>query len=106
MNLNIVSKVYAEDPWSGLQGGLNSGISTWGGLLEKIYELINFLIPFSALIAVVMIVVGGYSLITSTGDPDKIKKGTEIITGAVVGMILVFGVKLIIGFVIDNAVPK
>lgn len=106
MNLNIVNKVYAEDPWRHLDTGLDSSISTWGGLLAKIYELINFLIPFSAIVAVLMVVVGGYSLITSTGDPDKIQKGTKIITGAIIGMVLVFATKLILGFIVDNAIVE
>jgi type IV secretory pathway VirB2 component (pilin) len=103
--MNIINKVYAVDPWGELENPVSSNLSSWEGVLAKVYELLNFLIPFSALIAVVMLVVGGYSLITAMGDPDKIKKGSDIITAAVVGMVLVLLSKLIVTFLINNILP-
>lgn len=98
--MNIINKVYAADPWGGLESPVSSSLSSWEGVLAKIYELLNFLIPFSAIIAVVMIIVGGYTLMTAMGDPDKIKKGSDIVTAAVIGMIFVFLSKLLVGFII------
>jgi type IV secretory pathway VirB2 component (pilin) len=98
--MSIINKVYAADPWGDLINPAPSGLSSWEGVLAKVYELLNFLIPFSALIAVVMIIMGGYSLMTAMGDPDKIKKGSDIVTAAVIGMIFVFLSKLLVGFII------
>jgi flagellar basal body-associated protein FliL len=79
----------------------------WGALsLEEVIatkgvELINFFIGFAAFIAVVMLVVGGYLFITSTGDPEKTEKAQKAITAAVVGLIIVFIARAIVFFVVD-----
>ena len=99
--MNIVNRAYAGF-LDGVNAPVSSDFSTWDGVLGKAYELLNFLVPFSALVAVVMIIVGGYSLMTAMGDPDKIKRGSDIITAAVVGMILVFLSKLLVGFIIGT----
>jgi len=103
--MNIINKIYASDPWGEIDQRISSDFSTWEGVLRKVYELFDFFVPFSAIVAVVMIIVGGYSLMTAMGDPDKIKKGSDIITAAVIGMILVFLSKLIVQFVINNILP-
>jgi hypothetical protein len=66
------------------------------------YDIINKLIIFSAIIAVAMIIVSGYILITATGDPDKIKKGQKTLTAAIVGFVIVSVVALIIRFVLSE----
>jgi type IV secretory pathway VirB2 component (pilin) len=99
--MNIISKIYAADPWSDLKTPVSSDLSSWEGLLRKFYQLFDFFIPFSAVVAVIMIIVGGYSLMTAMGDPDKIKKGQGIITAAVVGMVIVFLARLLVKFIIE-----
>jgi hypothetical protein len=39
--------------------------------------------------------------ITSSGDPEKVGKASKALTAAIVGMVIVFAARLIIGFVID-----
>lgn len=103
--MNLVSKIYAADPWSGLSDATSGSLSSWESLLTKMYEILNFAVPFSALIAVIMIIVGGFSLMTAGGDPEKIDKGSKILTAAVVGLVLVFLSKLIVGFIINKILP-
>ena len=97
--MNIINKVYAADPWSGLHDAVSSDLSSWEGLLRKAYELLNAAVPFAAIVAVVMIIVGGFSLMTAAGDPDKIQKGTKIVTASIIGLVLVFLSKLIVGLI-------
>ncbi len=68
---------------------------------NRIITALNFFVAFSALVAVILIVVAGYMFITSAGDPEKIEKAQKAITAAVVGMIIVFLARLIVGLVID-----
>ena len=103
--MNIINKVYAADPWSNIHDSVSSDISSWEGLLRKMYELLNAAVPFAALVAVVMIIVGGYSLMIAAGDPDKIKNGSKMITASVIGLALVFLSKLIMKLVIDKIMP-
>ena len=68
-------------------------------------ELINWAIGFSALVAVVILIVSGYLFITAAGDPEKIEKAQKGITAAIIGMVIVFLARMIVFFVIDLKDP-
>lgn len=79
------------------------GDSSLEGLVQgRGVDLVNFFIGFSVLVAVALIVVAGYTFITSAGDPEKVEKAQKTITAAVVGMIIVFLARAIIIFIMDN----
>jgi branched-subunit amino acid transport protein AzlD len=78
------------------------GNPTFESLVEdRIWVAINFFVVFSALVAVALIVASGYMFMTSAGDPEKIQKAQKALTAAVVGMIIVFLARTIIGFVLS-----
>jgi amino acid transporter len=78
------------------------GDITFENLLEqRIWVAINFFVYFSAFVAVVLIVVAGYSFMTSAGDPEKVKNAQKTLTAAIVGMVIVFMARMIVGFVLD-----
>jgi hypothetical protein len=66
-------------------------------------DIITEIIIFASVIAVAMIVVSGYTLITAAGDPEKIQKGQKTLTAAIVGFIIVTLVVLIIRFVLSSS---
>ena len=66
----------------------------------KIITAINFFVVFSAVVAVIMLVIAGYTFITSAGDADKIEKATKTISAAIIGMIVVFVAKLLVQYVL------
>lgn len=88
-----------------------SGFATWVNnslyndadtLIEgKVITAINFFVIFSAVVAVIMLVVAGYTFITSAGDADKIEKATKTITAAIVGMVIVFVAKILVQYVLS-----
>jgi hypothetical protein len=89
-------------PWDGfLSSGVSSNFTTLDGTVAKIAGLIDTLMNFAGLVAVVMLVYGGYMMITSGGDPEKVEKGQSSISGAVIGLIVVFVAKLVIVYVAD-----
>jgi len=69
---------------------------------NKIKPGLNWLVAFSVVVAVTMVIVAGYNLITSNGDPDKIQKGTKGITAAVIGMIVVFTARIFLVFILEK----
>lgn len=71
-------------------------------IVAFIAVVLNFVIGFSAVVAVIMIIYGAYNLIMSGGDSEKISKGGKAITAAVIGMAIVFLAKLIITFVLNE----
>jgi hypothetical protein len=90
---------------SGLGGNLLIKLSSndLEGLVDtKVAEAINFFIVFSALVAVGILVASGYMFITAAGDPEKIEKAQKGITAAIVGLVIVFIARMIVGFVISE----
>ena len=70
--------------------------SSDAGLGIEIRNLINLLIALGSIVAVAMIIISGYTLITSTGDPDKVDQGQKTLTGAVIGLVIVWVAGLLI----------
>jgi hypothetical protein len=88
-------------------GGL---LIKWGGEItvdgvveDRVHPAIDFFVYFSALVAVGLIVAAGYMFITSAGDPEKVQKAQKALTAAIVGMVIVFVARILIGFVINVA---
>jgi len=48
-------------------------------------------------VALLFIIYGGVILVTSTGDPNKIRMGKEYITYAIIGLLLVIFALIIVG---------
>ena len=59
---------------------------------------------FAALVAVILIVVAGYMFITSAGDADKVEKAGKTLSGAIVGLIIVFIARILVEFILKAVV--
>jgi hypothetical protein len=66
----------------------------------KITTAINYFIIFSALAAVIMLIIAGYMFITSAGDAEKIEKATKTVSAAIIGMVVVFIARILVMYVI------
>lgn len=64
--------------------------------------ILNWLIGFAALVAVVFIIISAYTLITAAGNPDQIAKGQGGLTASIVGLIIVFIAKVVIDLVVQR----
>ena len=70
-----------------------------------IQAIVNSIILVCGTIAVVFIVIGGISFITSSGDPGKAKKAKDTILYAVIGLIIAALAFAIVNWVI-SIIPK
>lgn len=63
-------------------------------------EIINTILPFvfviAGLILFFMFIFGGFTIFTSAGNPEKIKKGQGIIVNALIGFAIIFAAYWII----------
>ncbi len=88
--------------WFGVSSSWGGGdFSTYEGTVGKVVQAINAAITLSALVAVIMIVLGAYLLITSGGDAEKAEHGGNAIRNGIIGMIIVFLAGVIIRFVMN-----
>ncbi len=72
------------------------------GLLDRVSAVINIVLGLVGIIAVVVIIVGGISFITSQGDPGKVMKARNTILYGVVGIVVALSAFLIVNFVLDS----
>lgn len=84
-----------------------SGLISLGGgdiddLMEgKVVSIINLIINISGLVAVIMIIIGGYTMITSGGNSEKVASGQKTLTAAIIGLVIVLLARVLIYFVLD-----
>lgn len=57
------------------------------------------MIPLIGLISFIMILVGGFTILTSGGNPEGIKKGGQTITYAIAGLVLSIIAWLVLVFI-------
>ncbi|MBI4993574.1 hypothetical protein HZC33_01260 [Candidatus Wolfebacteria bacterium] len=89
---------------SGLTNPLGAGATIWT-LLDG---LIGFLIKVGSFILPIMVLYGGYLILSAGDDPKKVESGREVILWAVVGFIIIlcsWGVIYIIGDVLGISIP-
>ena len=106
MFLSLVSKAYAADPQSTIGvpipgtscKGTSSDLMTYIGC---IYQFATYL---AVGLAILMIMYGGYKLMTSKGDPEALQDAKDTIWGALVGLFLLVFAYLILSLVVPGIV--
>lgn len=83
----------------------NSQLSK-GNLMETLQLIINVVVGIVGFVAVVMIIMGGISFVTSQGDSSKVAKARNTILYGVVGLIVVLLAFAIVNFVLTNVFKK
>ncbi|MBL7021955.1 hypothetical protein ISR92_01365 [Patescibacteria group bacterium] len=68
-----------------------------------VQEIIKVILGFLGLIAVVIILVGGFFWMTAGGNEDNVKKGRKWIINGVIGLLIVLSAYAIAEFAISNA---
>ncbi|HYK08837.1 MAG TPA: hypothetical protein VEW42_05050 [Candidatus Eisenbacteria bacterium] len=97
--------VFAQCAAPGERGGCG-GVDTAIGRISTdpaglIGNILAILLSISGGIAIILIIAAGYQLVTSRGNPEKVKEARERITSAITGLLLIiFSVLIlqIIGF--------
>ncbi|MFA6190451.1 MAG: pilin [Candidatus Staskawiczbacteria bacterium] len=68
-------------------------------ILDDIYTFIVYTI--AAPLAVIAIIIGGVLMMTSAGNPNMMSLGKKVFWSAIIGLVLAFGAKAIINFVLE-----
>ena len=70
-------------------GGTGQAACTFTDLLILLVRMINFLLAASGFVAMYFILMAAWSMVTSLGNPEKVKAGKEGLTNAVIGFAIV-----------------
>ncbi|MCU0679463.1 MAG: hypothetical protein MUC28_03415 [Planctomycetes bacterium] len=69
---------------------------------EAAVSLIKLLMTFLGIIAVVIILYGGFVWLTAAGNEDKVATAKKVIAAGIIGLIIILAAFLIVNFVITN----
>ena len=68
-------------------------------VIVAINHLINYLLVFSGIVAIIFIIIGGYLYITSLGNEEHAKKAKDTIIWAIIGLVIILCAYVIVRFV-------
>ena len=63
--------------------------------------IVKYLITFLGIIAVVIILYGGFVWMTAAGNDDRVSKAKSIIVAGIIGLIIIIAAFAIVNFVIE-----
>ena len=72
-------------------------------LESTVVNIIQWVLGFLGLIAVIFILYGGFVWMTASGNEEKVSKAKKVITAAVIGLIVVLLAWAIVIFVVGQA---
>lgn len=70
-------------------------------LRDYIVNVVNFVLGFLGLVAIIMVIYGGFMYVTAAGEEEKTTKGKKSVTYAMVGIVII-----LISFALVNTVIK
>jgi hypothetical protein len=81
------------------QGGANE-------TRNSVVTVINFVLTFLALVAVVFVIIGGFRILGAGGNEENVTKGRKTIIYAIVGLLIIFFARVIVGFFTSEIASK
>jgi len=80
---------YKLPEYSSIKGfeNFNFANKTLGDIISK---LLTYIFPLAGIILFAFLILGGFELLTSGGNPEKAKKAQGRITSALVGFLIIF----------------
>lgn len=97
----------SEDICESIGGTYKAGECTTDGttVQDAIETVINILSWIVGVVAVIMLIYGGFRYVTSGGDANSTKSARSTIIYSIVGLIVVLVSQSIVWFVLGNAAP-
>jgi len=72
------------------------------GLMNVVGKIIGVIIPVLGVVAVIVVIYGGFLFMTSTGDSNKVQKAKSTILYGLIGLIIAVLAYAIVNFVLDG----
>lgn len=88
---------------TGIGYGTYTGLGT-KDIREGVMAVINVLLGFLGIIAIVIILYGGFVWLTAAGNEEKVSQAKKIITAGIIGLIIIFVSYAIAEFVISSLI--
>jgi type IV secretory pathway VirB2 component (pilin) len=96
----IVGAQTADDPYGTSNLGINLGENT--DIKATVASIINILLGFLGIIAVIIILAGGFKWMTAGGNEDRVGEAKKMIIQGIIGLVIIFASWAIASFVITS----
>lgn len=93
--------VLAQDLDLGIDYGTLTGLGT-KDLRETVASIINVALSLLGIVAVVIILAGGFMWMTAAGNEEKLEKAKQLIFGGIIGLAIILSAYAIARFVINS----
>jgi len=87
--LLLAQEAFAQTDYGLKSAGDAAGLTTSADLPTRVGQLLNGTMAAIGIIFLVLTVYGGFRIMLSQGETDKIKKGRESILYGIIGMVIV-----------------
>jgi hypothetical protein len=93
-----------EGPWNEWMGNtiVNTPVKPNADLIGIIFKAIQYLLAFLGVVAVVVILIGGFMWMTAGGNDEKVGKAKKILIQGLIGLIIILLAFAIATFVINR----
>lgn len=81
--------------------GTTFGVGT-ADLESTVVQIVQWVLGFLGLVAVIMILIGGFQWMTAGGNEEKVASAKKVISAAVIGLIIVLLAWAIVIFVVSQ----
>lgn len=98
-----VAPVLATTLDTGINYGTYTGLGT-KDIREGVMNVVNVLLGFLGIIAIIIILWGGFRWMTAGGNEEKIAEAKKIITAGIIGLVIIFTALAIASFVISQLI--
>ncbi|HBW74253.1 MAG: hypothetical protein UX10_C0007G0021 [Candidatus Magasanikbacteria bacterium GW2011_GWA2_45_39] len=85
--------------------GPGHGCRDVGAFISLFVNYANGTLAIIGAVAFLFFIYGGVMLLISAGEAERVKKGRDVIMGAIIGILIVFGAQMLVRFVIQGLVP-
>ncbi len=85
---------------------LNPLGDTSGGGPELYGRILRFLVGFTGIGGLFFFIWGGIVLLTSRGNPDRVKSGRDTLMWATIGIVAVFSSYVVLRFIIQTVITR
>lgn len=87
-------------------GGYSKGLTQTTNVRDYIKNIVNFALGFLGILAVVIIIYGGFLYVTAAGNDEKAGKGKKAVTYAITGLLIIMGSFAIVNTVLQAPTGK
>jgi len=83
--------------------GYNAALTSSTDLKDFIIKIVNFALGFLGMIAVIVVIYGGFLYVTAGGEDEKTQTGKKSITYATIGILIILGSYAFVNTIIGGA---